>query len=103
LVTTLPGGFGKFRTAVCALDGKIYGIPCNYNVILVVDPANNSLSYIPFPAAINQYASGVLLPDGRIMCLPFGYGTTTDITLLNGGVPNYAPAGWMLKPYFNKM
>jgi hypothetical protein len=77
LTTTIPvtfsGGAGllKWRGGVLATNGKIYGIPGQDTQILVIDPTNDTVSYIDtMIAGTNKWTGGVLAPNGKIYATP---------------------------------
>jgi hypothetical protein len=57
--------------AVLAQNGVIYGIPCNSNEVLRIDPVRLEVStFGKLPPGKDKYQGGVLAPDGSIYCVP---------------------------------
>jgi hypothetical protein len=101
---TLGSGVNKYAGITLGLDGMLYCIPDDEDQVQVINPANNTTQLLPanFSLGRFKYAGGVLLPDGRIMCLPFR--STTSIGVIYPvAPPNFQQSAWMLKPYFNKL
>jgi len=56
---------------VLAPNGIIYGIPCNANSVLRIDPLRLEVSTIgDLPSGKDKYQGGVLASDGTIYCVP---------------------------------
>merc|ERR1712204_40091 len=52
-------------------DGNIYGIPCNAEGVLRIDPRTNEVAMVGGPwAGTDKWEGGVATPDGLMYCMP---------------------------------
>lgn len=68
LISNLVGEF-KYKGGVLAPNGKIYCVPYMSNDILVINPKDNTISFINIP--YNGYSGGVISKNRKIYCTPF--------------------------------
>jgi hypothetical protein len=78
-------GSNKYRGGVVGADGKVYFIPWFANQVCVLNPVDDSISFIS--TNLSQYGSdkwqgGSLAPNGKIYCMPGG-----NMPLINGMRP----------------
>eukprot|EP00933_Yihiella_yeosuensis_P071654 TRINITY_DN7988_c0_g1_i5.p1 TRINITY_DN7988_c0_g1~~TRINITY_DN7988_c0_g1_i5.p1 ORF type:complete len:405 (+),score=97.06 TRINITY_DN7988_c0_g1_i5:138-1352(+) len=73
-------GIHKWSGGVLAGDGKIYGVPWTHPQVLVIDPSESSVSFLDTitdegtkaaSLAEHKWRDAVLVPDGRIFCVPW--------------------------------
>ena len=67
---SLDANTSKWIGGVLAPNGKIYGIPFNYNKVLVIDPVDNSTTEIS-DTLTGSWSGGVLAPNGKIYGIPW--------------------------------
>ncbi len=75
-----------FVGGVAADNGLIYGIPWNTPRIPIINPVNNSITFIEgLDTSLNKYRGGVMAPNGKIYCAP-GYNFSTSSFIRSIGV-----------------
>jgi hypothetical protein len=99
-ISGLPLSFTGNHGARLGRDGKIYTIPGEQNIVLVIDPNTNTFTTIPVgPLVPNlNWADGVLAPNGVIYGVPYN---ASQVLRIRTGLPVLTE--WPLLPFFNKM
>lgn len=71
--TTYPflnGNNNKWRGGCLAPDGRIYCCPYSSNVVLIINPSNNTINLTDISGFSGSYTGAVLAPNGKIYCAP---------------------------------
>lgn len=97
------GNSGNDAYNGCALlpDGRVISFPCRATVAEIYNPVTNSFSTITVTGSslfAGFFEGGCVLPDGRIVCVPYSGGQIGIISGLNRPVPRE----FCLHPFFNK-
>merc|ERR1712048_199564 len=100
-VTTIGGplkGQWKWHGGVLAGDGCIYGIPCNAESALKIDPSTGQVTTIGGPfAGAQKWYGGLLGHDGAIYGIPYNASAVLKIVPSTGEVSTIGelpPGGW---------
>ena len=97
--TTFGSVSKSYVGGALAPDGSIYCFPVNGGAILKINTINNTLSTIASPSGSDDFATGVLAPNGNIYSPAYlGGGAILEI---NTGFSDI-PLNLCLSPYLNK-
>jgi hypothetical protein len=68
----LGGGNDKYAGAVLGADGLVYGLPCNADSVVVIDPETEAVSTLEpsVGASTGKWCDGLLGEDGFVYCVP---------------------------------
>jgi hypothetical protein len=63
----------KYFSSILGPDGRIYTVPWNSNIMMIIDPKTNpeTITFEDLPIS-PVYAGGVLTPEGRLLFSPWG-------------------------------
>lgn len=72
VVGDLGPGKDKYAGAVVGADGLVYGVPCNADAVVVIDPETEAVTTLEplVGASTGKWCDGLLGDDGHIYCVP---------------------------------